>query len=999
MIEETCYGSSLRSVGFRLSTTLLLIFLIFTVQTGQAEDFDQDGINDANDLCLSTDLNGPVPTGILCDGCMGDDQTILGCNASDVLACKPGPNNRQFEMGINQRIQDMFSAQKGWAAKCGCDDNSDPDGDGFLSCVDQCPLDGGKSLAGLCGCGIPDTDSDGDGTPDCVDLCPNNPGATVPDEYGNCASDSDVITAGEALVLALDGAALSIPADALESGMTVTLAEIDPDLLGTQPNGPGEMQITPVYSLAFSAAQPATGDLTFVFDIPPSVTTGFYARIKIEGGLGTEGQSESDWVIVFGEYDAQQSQLTIKLGATATRFLIAGISTDAAAPSVPTEGSLSNEVNDLESIMTQSLAASAIKPSPSPEWGAYGWAVFCDPNAFSNFNLTSCDQSSPDFHTMMNDLGAKLYASDQTLTSLGFLSGGVRVINALGRIRTNVPHVIYDPDNRSATTASIGGNELLHYIVWVTPNTTDSTLGYYEPSTEQIYVDKFETDDTIIHELMHAVQILEIVNAWDQNWVVEALASAIEIYATSISVLNGEDYRYFGDWRDWGYPLANEAELNEYQALEFWLSVDGTLSLLQYLHDNLGVKTELTDVNAHTLVDEALTETGLPSLRDGYSNLILSRNYDVDYPYCESVSPNCTGNSCEIVTPISPISASCFDASVFFDSCGDGEEDIVVSLVSDSGSTPNPNLEIIVDGGIYAADTEVPFTGQGRIWAINTDYSAANASQTATIKFENKANCSAVTLIAQQYSIAATTGISTKNITPIERTYNRDSKVINSLEDQILANAYGYPFNIENWADSTESVIKIHQYFLQNTDGDDTVEDTREDTTTVIAPLGAGSQNLAESVSSDISDGSAKASASGTSNMVLNGENGVPIMFDWDFTVSRSLLFVDPSNIDAGQASAGVLGFLYLNVAPQNRATLEMGWDCSFFSVSVLRQIPTLYSIENWNNGESGCGVVRQFTLTEGSYRINFQGNAGLINIVGDEGSSGHLSLSVKELQ
>ena len=528
MIEETCYGSSLRGIGFRLSTTLLLIFLIFTVKTGQAEDFDQDGINDANDLCLSTDLNGPVPTGILCDGCMGDDQTILGCNASDVLACKPGPNRRQFEMGINQRIQDTFSAQKGWAAKCGCDDNSDPDGDGFLSCVDECPLDGGKSLAGLCGCGMLDTDRDEDGTPDCVDLCPDNPGATVPDEYGLCASDSQVITAGEALVLTIGDSALSIPADALEAGMTVTLAKMDADLLDPPPNSEGESLITPVYLLAFSAAQPANAKLTFTFDIPSSITTGFYARIKIEGGLGTEGQSDSDWLIIPGEYDTQQSQLTIVIGATATRFLVTGISTDAVAPSIGA-GVLTNEVKDPAPMVTQSLAATAIESLfPTPEWESHGWVVFCGPSSFQSFALTSCDPSSPDFEPMMNGLGSKLYASDKILTFLGFPKGEVLRVSAESIDRMwNIPHVIYDPDNRSITTASTGDHS--YFAAWVDPDTTDTLRGEYKPSIlGGLYVDRSETDEIVIHELMHAVQFGEIRNAWSNDWIIEGLAAATQ---------------------------------------------------------------------------------------------------------------------------------------------------------------------------------------------------------------------------------------------------------------------------------------------------------------------------------------------------------------------------------------------------------------------------------------------------------------------------------------
>ncbi len=41
--------------------------------------------------------------------------------------------------------------------------------------TDECPLDGGKTSGGVCGCGVPDIDTDGDGFLDCVDACPNTP--------------------------------------------------------------------------------------------------------------------------------------------------------------------------------------------------------------------------------------------------------------------------------------------------------------------------------------------------------------------------------------------------------------------------------------------------------------------------------------------------------------------------------------------------------------------------------------------------------------------------------------------------------------------------------------------------------------------------------------------------------------------------------------------------------------------------------------------------------
>jgi len=606
---------------------------------------------------------------------------------------------------------------------------------------------------------------------------------------------------------------------------------------------------------------------------------------------------------------------------------------------------------------------------------------------------------------MMNDMGSKLYASDQILTALGFPKGEMSRISA-GSIERMwfIPHVIYDPDNRSITTASTTG-DLSYFPVWIDPNNTDTQGGIYYPSSGVMYVDRVGigpvgNDEFAIHELMHAVQYSEIKNAFGHDWITEGFAAAVQPFAPSNTAPSGGEFRFAGNWRDWYFPLSNDDATNVYNTSEFWLSLDGTLNLTPTFYDNLEGKGKLFDYSSYLTVDDALTDTGLPSLRDGYTNLILSRESDPDYLHCALPLFPCSGTSCELLTDTAPFSAQCFDIFIDEEDLCSGVEthDIKVTLVTDPEQFPFATIKLLVDGVIHDANTPVPYS-EGRMWVINTTYTDNLSPTEATLKFEE--NCKVVTLIAQEYSIAATAGIFTKPTFPVERAYNQDIKIIRSLEDPILANAYGSPFNGESWAESNERVIKTHRYFLQNTGSDDTVESTDEDTTTVIAPLGAGSQSLSESVSSAISDGSATASASGTSHMVLNGEDGVPILFDWDFSVNRSLLYVDPSNINTGEASAGVLGWIYLNVAPQNRATLEMGWDCSFFSVSVLRQIPTLYSIENWNNGESGCGVVRQFTLTEGSYRINFQGNAGLlpVNTVGDESSSGHLSLSVKELQ
>jgi hypothetical protein len=61
---------------------------------------------------------------------------------------------------------------------CGCgvvDSKSDYDIDGVLDCCDDCPNDIDKTVPGLCGCGELDMNSGSDEVPDCEDECPPRP--------------------------------------------------------------------------------------------------------------------------------------------------------------------------------------------------------------------------------------------------------------------------------------------------------------------------------------------------------------------------------------------------------------------------------------------------------------------------------------------------------------------------------------------------------------------------------------------------------------------------------------------------------------------------------------------------------------------------------------------------------------------------------------------------------------------------------------------------------
>ena len=69
--------------------------------------------------------------------------------------------------------------------------DTDTDGDGLMNCLELCPNDPNKVVAGVCGCGVWDTDIDYDGTKDCVDGCPLDPNKTEPGACGCGVADVD----------------------------------------------------------------------------------------------------------------------------------------------------------------------------------------------------------------------------------------------------------------------------------------------------------------------------------------------------------------------------------------------------------------------------------------------------------------------------------------------------------------------------------------------------------------------------------------------------------------------------------------------------------------------------------------------------------------------------------------------------------------------------------------------------------------------------------------
>jgi len=84
-------------------------------------DADGDGVDDAVDHCPDTVLEEPDP--FTRPGRLDDSETLLGCDRTQILACKPGRNAGEMRRGLSVRSQAIFTTKitddpRGWAERC-----------------------------------------------------------------------------------------------------------------------------------------------------------------------------------------------------------------------------------------------------------------------------------------------------------------------------------------------------------------------------------------------------------------------------------------------------------------------------------------------------------------------------------------------------------------------------------------------------------------------------------------------------------------------------------------------------------------------------------------------------------------------------------------------------------------------------------------------------------------------------------------------------------------
>jgi hypothetical protein len=154
----------------------------FGVPGGRLYYFDTQGPDafSRQQFCLAPD---DAPLGKFLKGHGEDEDGELYVLVSEALA-PTGDTGAVFRI-VNASDDDCNT--NGIPDAC----ETDSDGDGVIDDCDGCPVDPGKSDAGVCGCGVADDDSDNDGTPDCIDGCPFDPAKIAPGICGCGVSDVD----------------------------------------------------------------------------------------------------------------------------------------------------------------------------------------------------------------------------------------------------------------------------------------------------------------------------------------------------------------------------------------------------------------------------------------------------------------------------------------------------------------------------------------------------------------------------------------------------------------------------------------------------------------------------------------------------------------------------------------------------------------------------------------------------------------------------------------
>jgi cysteine-rich repeat protein len=1003
---------------------------LVVVAPALAADADGDGVEDAADWCpTTTDLNGPVPTsGQLCDGCLGDDQTVLGCNASDILACRPGPNKREYAHGLRENTQRIVRSRRGWAARCGCDPTLDGDGDGVADCVDGCPDDGDKTAPGACGCGVTDDDRDGDGAADCVDGCPDDPARTEPGDDG-CGAESSTgtIATGSRLLLQTSSGSIEIPADVLPSGVVVTLSKSDLSSVEDPPANSGETPIGDAIKVEFSETPPIDFVITVGVRVPEPAPQFFRGRTRIVGGNRFAETSPAGWQLEIGRFDAATSTLYFDLRGTAQslEFVVVGVDSGAVARQ-PSDGldALADAGDSflrglqLPSLISTALAQGGQVQTVYADFSSFGWAILCDPSRFEEVFDGSCTAAAGQPPAV---LAEKFSVAGQFLINLQFPRAAVQLARTEDIARSGLVFATSGPSQ--PIPAALGGGEGYFLAYLVVPEDIRPNLGFYQPATGRVTMTVEEDgivdpqdEDTVGHELFHAAQEAEIP-AVTALWIVEGSATAVGgAFVDSGSLL---DYRYAG-WRDWVTALNSSIDPDYYQTVEFWTNLGGgSLTYLAPFFDQLAMLGDVPLGDDYAAVNQALVNSGaggLLPLRDAYLDLIQTRDAQMEYPHCFQgtciVGENCTETG-ETGGALEAISAGCIDFIVADDVCPNGPWELTVQVDPATAA----DWHVLLDGNLEEPNQSIELTSSSfRVWPIFARISdgAASSPESYAIAIERLCQCGDGQIDDEEECDDGniTSGDGCDEFCLIEECGNSRVEGVEECDDGNVANgdgcdsrctietgvrlreqryrvtvrstlAYGEPYiDEQKWeaitsvedgsAPSTRQMVRAVAY------PDGSVESQND--LTEIDPVGSGSIGLALASTLEGSVGSPSEGSLAHSQAALQA--AIDARSGTSLTIEGSL-----------SSMTAVEGEAVLNQSPEARsesryevgfivdrsAVLDLSWDCGLRSVAVRRVAPDPSYLVNlsrvyFSDFGWSCDPV-QVPLMAGDYQITIDGS------------------------
>jgi hypothetical protein len=661
-------------------------------------DFDGDGVPDEEDLCpLATDLTGPIPTETLCEGCLSDAETVRGCNASDVLDCKPGPNYHDRKFGVPAKAVDKFVNKLAWAKKCQYDPPPPP---------------------------------------------------PPPETSGN-ASDVDE------LVLELPGASFIVPPAALPDGSPITFSYESPSVIEPDLLGPSETVITLVYSLAFSVQQPSAETMALDIEVPAGITGGIYAFFRVTSDLSNDTPRTAEWSPLPGEYDPSAGQFRVDLGATSELFTIFVVtrtpgSTASVLQKLETRfASLRRFVEGLVDSATELFGASTARAGQTVrgDLRKKGWIAYCRPEFYDNPAL--CENGSQ----ALQELADTMYEAGVNLHGRGVLGPALLYSETKSTLfMTGLPFAWADPVGFPPTDE--------YHLVYMDEPGGEAPGQYRVPPGLPVVRTDSIANATPIHELFHAVVEADCPFWFKKQWIDESHAEATETWDPSWSGTSSDWRLGLNDgspvWRAWelavNQPAGSEAvdyeRLAPYTLAELWLEADPALSYLPNLIDDCAdMPREIPITEEYARFDTWLQQAGGPPLADAFVSVIEKRSADGDYPYCGSVlDPNdpegprvdpveCTTSPCELNETLDlalpRMSAECYRPRLTLPPSPDcpGQEIYNVEFGGDVAVH-----RYILDGTTYEpGDTIQDAPAAFELWALDKGIDDSSASSEGSV--------------------------------------------------------------------------------------------------------------------------------------------------------------------------------------------------------------------------------------------------------------------------